>query len=130
MAFPSENRCETQQKKSVNKKLLYNLKKSVESFYNKRDRLLANKKTTQTSSCFNLRHAEMYVNYLIQVQERSAKICVDHLEKLTSALDHMMDLQSEENKLMKTNKEKLTLIDLSMEVSRYSEALKMETQKL
>jgi hypothetical protein len=139
VAFPSENRCESGQKVTVSLGLLHNLKKSIEAYYGKRDRFITAREKTMTSqqkkkwspsSCFNLRHAEMYVNYLIQMNERSSRLCRDHLQRLVLAVDQMISSDSEENRFVLNKKQKIELIDLSMDVSTFSEAIKMETMAL
>jgi hypothetical protein len=139
VAFPSESRCESGQKVAVSSRLLYKLKKSIEVYYNQRDRFILSREKTMTekqkknwsqSSCFNLRHAEMYVNFLIQMNERSTRLCKEHLQSLVGAVDQMTAFQSEENRFITNKKQKTELIDLSMNIFAFSEAIKMEIMEL
>lgn len=139
VAFPNEQRCESQVKVPVSGARLSSLKKALEKFYNQREKFILEREKSMTSaqmqkvnrsSCFNLRHAEMYINFLLQVSEKSSRLCKDHVKMLLSSIEQMTDFKNEENQFIKDHKHKTILIDQSMEVTSLAEAIKLEMESL
>ncbi len=135
IAFPNELLCESGERVQISAQRLYGVKKFLSSFYNKRDRFidqqeqnlnLKQRQKITKSSCFNLRHSEMYANFLIQVREKNTTVCVDHLRLFISSVEQVVDFKSEENRFIRNQKQKTTLLDQSVDITAALEALKME----
>ena len=131
--YPDESSCASHTKIEVNDKRLLSLKRSVEKYYNLREKFILlrekgmlEKKKLSQSSCFNLRHAEMYINYVIQAREKNSKICADNIKLMMSSIESMIDSQSEENKFIFNFRQKITLVDQSVDVLSLLEAFKVE----
>ena len=133
--FPDESQCPSGNKIEIKDKSLLILKKTVSNYYNNRDKYIFSREKKMTekdrlrsirSSCFNLRHAEMYINYIIQVRAKSTKICSDNVELMIKSIEQLMDARTEENRFIVDQKSKINLIDLSMDVSEALAAFKAE----
>lgn len=139
VAFPNELICESGERVKISAQKLQGLKKSLSSFYNKRDRYIdqqqknltpKQRQKTAFSSCFNLRHSEMYANFLIQVIEKNTTVCKDHVQLFVSSVEQVVDFKSEENTFIRNQKQKTHLLDQSVDITAALEALKMETLPL
>ncbi|MBY0386337.1 hypothetical protein K2X05_14360 [bacterium] len=135
LSYPNDLVCESGKKSKVNLSSLQGLKRSVEKFYNKRDRFLekqesllteVQKRKVSRTSCFNLRNAEMYLNYILQIHEKKSHICWDHLKKMVDSVDQLINFKSEEHVFLRNPKHKLELIDQSMDIISYLEVVKTE----
>jgi replication-associated recombination protein RarA len=135
MSYPNDLACQSGQKSKVKLIPLQSLKRSVERFYNKRDRFLekqesllteTQKKKISRSTCFNLRDAEMHLNFVLQLHEKKSHICLDHLKKMVDSVEKLIDFKSEEHIFLKNSKHKLELIDQSTEIISYLEVVKTE----
>ncbi len=138
VAFPNELRCESQTTVPVSLARLHSLKKSVERFYNQRERFITAREKQLSavqlsklsrSSCFNLRHAEMYLNILLQMGQKSNRLCKDHVLMMVDSVEQMIQFKSEENEFIKNSKHKTMLIDQAMDVTSLIEAVKLETER-
>lgn len=134
-AYPNDLVCQSGKKSAVPLISLQGLKRSVERFYNKRDHFLekqesllteSQKKKISRSGCFNLREAEMHLNFVLQLHEKKSHICLDHLKKMVDSVDQLIDFKSEEHVFIKNPRHKLELIDQSTEIRSYLEVLKTE----
>ena len=135
MSYPNDLVCPSGEKSRVGLMSLQGLKKSVERFYNKRDRFLekqdsllneAQRKKISRTSCFNLRDAEIHLNFLLQVYDKKSHLCLDHLKKMVESVDRLIDFKSEEHVFLKNQKHKLELIDASTDIHSYLEVVKTE----
>lgn len=139
VAFPNELVCESGERVALSPHRLMALKKSLDFFYNKRDGYIEqqenklNKKKpakVSKSSCFNLRHSEMYANFLIQVRQKNSSACADHVNFFVKSVEQLINFKSEENQFITNHKHKMILLDQSVEIISQLEALKMETLRL